>query len=623
MFHTWLKNNTIEAYDFSSPLMPKASDRAFWECRGRDCYIKNGEQFLDYAWPISKATDFMAFKAEGNRARQETPSFQRREALYSLFLAEISEFKKRFLPDIVNGIFAICEEIFWGISAHMDPVLYAFGKGSLLNLPPDIPNVQMDNIDLFAAETASMLSIIYYMLYDELYEFCPEILKWIEYEMERRIIKPYLKHYDFWWMGYFRDVNNWNPWILSNLETVFLLVEKNRTIQIEGLRKMLYEIQRIYDHYPEDGGCDEGAFYWTLSGGRLFDFCNQLYIATDGKINFFEDEKIKKIARYEYMVSIGNGYVVNFSDGEAKIDSTVGSVLYCFGERIAEKSVSYMGKSMWEHSQKKGEIKLKGAEELKYHLYGMMFLNGDTKTSIVIHENTENGACVLEHLQQAFVRDKNWYYAAKGGRNDESHNHNDVGSFLVYYDNMPVLVDPGCGTYTAATFNGKTRYNIWTMQSSWHNLPEINGEMQKDGGVYAADKFLNSDKNTSIRFAGAYPKEAKVKEVKRFLDMKEGIELTDQFVFEQSDNEICENFITPLSVRAEENSIVIGEKFIMTVFAKEGEEQKTVQITFDEVRFDDDEKLIRNWDALAMNRIRLVVSAENTVDVHVSLKRYQ
>ena len=35
------------------------------------------------------------------------------------------------------------------------------------------------------------------------------------------------------------------------------------------------------------------------------------------------------------------------------------------------------------------------------------------------------------------------YLAAKGGHNAESHNHNDVGHFIVYADGRPVLIDIG------------------------------------------------------------------------------------------------------------------------------------------------------------------------------------
>jgi hypothetical protein len=62
------------------------------------------------------------------------------------------------------------------------------------------------------------------------------------------------------------------------------------------------------------------------------------------------------------------------------------------------------------------------------------------------------------------------YVAAKGGYNDESHNQNDAGHFIVYSDGQPPIIDVGVETYSTKTFSA-SRYDIWTMQSGYHNLP--------------------------------------------------------------------------------------------------------------------------------------------------------
>ena len=66
MFRKWLSENDITKFDFSTPIFPKASDRAFWDGKYKDDYVKEAESFLGFDWPISKATDFMAFKLEGD-----------------------------------------------------------------------------------------------------------------------------------------------------------------------------------------------------------------------------------------------------------------------------------------------------------------------------------------------------------------------------------------------------------------------------------------------------------------------------------------------------------------------------------------------------------------------------
>ncbi|MET0956069.1 MAG: heparinase II/III family protein, partial [Cryobacterium sp.] len=98
--------------------------------------------------------------------------------------------------------------------------------------------------------------------------------------------------------------------------------------------------------------------------------------------------------------------------------------------------------------------------------------------------------------------------AAKGGSNDENHNHNDVGSFLVASDGVPVIVDAGRPTYTLATF-GPERYSIWAMQSSWHNVPEVRGVPQAVGRRYAAADVVaavaDDHSSLALNLSAAYP----------------------------------------------------------------------------------------------------------------------
>ena len=207
MFRKWLEENKAEKFDFSGMLFPRASDREYWEAKKDDEFITSAEKYLDYDWPTIKATDYIELNKSGSRVAQEKPHFARRYAFVALVMAELCEYKGRFIPDIVNGIFAMCEETFWGLSAHV----YYFEKG--ISLPP----ADGEWIDLFAAETAATLANACYLLEDELKEYCPDILKRVDYELERRIKGPYMTHIEWTWQGYFRKVNNWNPWILSNV----------------------------------------------------------------------------------------------------------------------------------------------------------------------------------------------------------------------------------------------------------------------------------------------------------------------------------------------------------------------------------------------------------------------
>jgi hypothetical protein len=107
-----------------------------------------------------------------------------------------------------------------------------------------------------------------------------------------------------------------------------------------------------------------------------------------------------------------------------------------------------------------------------------------------------------------------FFLAAKAGHNDESHNHNDVGTFIVAVDGRPVLIDVGVGEYTRATF-GPDRYSIWTMRSDYHNLPGIDGAEQAPGRDYRAREvtatLTNDAAGLTLDLAGAYPAAAGVR----------------------------------------------------------------------------------------------------------------
>jgi len=124
----------------------------------------------------------------------------------------------------------------------------------------------------------------------------------------------------------------------------------------------------------------------------------------------------------------------------------------------------------------------------------------------------------LPETQVAGARDKagssaGFFFAAKGGHNAESHNHNDLGTCVLYFNGKPCLVDIGRETYTAKTFSSR-RYEIWTMQSQYHNLPKINSLDQKDGREFVAtnSNFVADAKKAtfSTDVFKAYPDEAQV-----------------------------------------------------------------------------------------------------------------
>jgi len=136
------------------------------------------------------------------------------------------------------------------------------------------------------------------------------------------------------------------------------------------------------------------------------------------------------------------------------------------------------------------------------------------------------------------ARDEHFVVAAKAGDNDDGHNHNDVGSVTLYKNGRPLLIDVGVETYTAKTFSAE-RYDIWTMQSGFHNLPSFGGVQQEAGAAFAADEvdveLGQAVSSISMNIAGAYPRDARVAHYRRVVRLIKGdsVEIWDDFMGEQ------------------------------------------------------------------------------------------
>jgi hypothetical protein len=209
---------------------------------------------------------------------------------------------------------------------------------------------------------------------------------------------------------------------------------------------------------------------------------------------------------------------------------------------------------------------------------------------------------------------KGFFFSAKGGHNNESHNHNDVGNFLLFCDGMPVLVDAGVETYTKFTFSVK-RYEIWTMQSCYHNTPTINGADQVPGfdsrAKEAALSGVNGEAVTSscpasglkfsLDIAGAYPASAKVKSYKRnfvFIPGK-SLELTDTYSLSECTSPLILNLLCYERPVISGGKAELSGKIIMdfdsSAFTPQIEEIKLT-----------DPKILNDWQKDYLYRLRLV-----------------
>lgn len=576
---------------------PKSSEHQEWlrlPQKVRGAHILQAEKHLNCDWENPKASVFLEYVRTGNRSHFQRISFSRRAKLAELVIGECIEGKGRFLDDILNGVWTICEETYWGVPAHI----------GLQKRGPGLPDVNEPTVDLFAAETGMLLTWTYYLLEDELDRISPLIRERIHHEVQRRIISVNLERDDFWWMGFSgRRVNNWNPWICSNWLTAVLILENDPERRIQSIHKILRCLDNFLNPYPRDGGCDEGPGYWDRAGGSLYDCLELLHSASDGKIDIFDTPLVKEIGRYISRVYIHDRYFINFADAAARINANP-SIIFRYGKSIADKDMMGFG-AFLAKQQNTGEDYIRGSfgclgRVLPALFYLEELLNAEPK-------EPQAGDFWLPELQVMGARSfegssDGFYVAAKGGNNAESHNHNDVGNFIVYSDGYPALIDVGVETYTAKTFSSR-RYEIWTMQSAYHNLPTINGVMQKNGSEYSATNvsYEASKKRVifSLDISKAYPDEANVKSWKRTitLEREKRVTIRDKYVLGAARENLQ---ITLMSWRKPE---LEAEGKIRLENPEEAKDSKAVHIIYDKKKFSvdfetipiEDERLESSW----------------------------
>ena len=494
---------------------PKIDDRAGWAKADQamlQSYIKSAEQYSDYNWPIIPATASLAFVRTGDRQTYENILFKRREVLGHLLLAEIAENKGRFVDQIIDGVWATCEESWWGSTAHIWPDNDRKGLVDVTNY----------DVDLFSSETALLLSWIDYYLGDRFDAISPQIRKRIYNEVNDRVFVPFMNKYH-WYMGESSDgrgPNNWNPWICSNWINFVLLLEKNDRRRAQMISRSLAIVDEFINWYPQDGGCDEGPSYWGGAASRLYSCISLLNLASNDSFRYaYEDEKIRNMGRYIYRAQISEKYFLNFADADPMVNVPA-THAYLIGKNIDDKDMMAFGA----YYRKPEPSFTSNAFFLNFfELFSQEELSKAPQRLPLLKE------VWFPDLQVMAVRDKagsteGFYVAAKGGHNAEAHNHNDVGSFVVYYDGQPLLIDVGRGTYTQRTFNDK-RYDIWFNRSDYHNLPTVNGFPQSAAIEYkASDVSYKALPNPtfSVDIAKAYPKEADIKKWKRTVSLTRG-----------------------------------------------------------------------------------------------------
>ena len=530
---------------------PPIADRRYWGRVPRDTrehLLAQTVPISQRPWPLLTATAYARYGADGDRQAYERPYFARRDKLIAAVITAVLT-GDTSNADITDGVWLLCEESTWCLPAHQP------GAG--------LPDPDEPHLDLFAAETAALLAWTALLT--------GEHEARIRREVKIRVLDPYRARDDWRWLGLNdrEHLNNWTPWIHSNLLIASLLLDDQPH---STANRAVAALDRYLDVVPDDGGCDEGASYWWRAGASLFECLQTLAEACGNDFGAFQLPKVGAIARYPMAAHIADDVHVNFADGPIRPPGTVPHLLYRFAVRTGDSQVQQHARAMRpEHASlvtgpngALGRMLAAMTDDdwaaLPPARFPAPLQSWLPDTGVLTAREREGDTAGL-------------FLAAKAGHNDESHNHNDVGSFIIAYNGHPVLIDPGAGIYTRQTF-GPGRYQIWTMQSSWHNTPAPAGHPQAAGRAYRATDVSASLSATAaelaLDLAPAYPAAAGVRSWRRTLrlDRTAGlIAVHDSWELSQiSQRTVC-YLITPEEPQVAGTTIVLPSGLVIDIDA--------------------------------------------------------
>ena len=492
-----------------------------------DVLFKNAETAMNKKYEVLPMSLYDAQNNGGNRRDFEYPWFERRNNCAFLAAALWLTRDEKYIYPLIDHICMICDEFTWCSPAHLHFV-------AEVNTLDDM----MTQLELFHCQTGRLMTDVIAMVG----EFLPSYIHArMEYEIRRRIIKPLREGRHFWWM----DVKlNWATVCCSNSLAALLYYGTDE--EIEQIIPMLTQCAENYlDGVQDDGCCLEGFLYWSYGFGHFLVFAKIMYEYTGGKVNYFEREKVKKLAMFLQNVRMGESTMLCFSDCQPKLFFSAGTMSFL--------------KSLYPDDIIRPELKYANAYTLNiFAMTEFLWLDADYSA-----DESKDCETFYDKSQWYIKQSDKFCFGAKGGHNGEPHNHCDIGSFMLVVDDEIPLDDFGQGLYGKFTLD--EIYSRIPEGSCGHSVPIINGKHQCYGGdyKYRAENMKLEGNELSLDIEKAY-EEGLVDKIHRTFKIGENsIVLTDDFVYSEQTETIVERFVSHIEPQVGENFVDYGKAKIV------------------------------------------------------------
>lgn len=529
------------------------------------------------------------FGQTGDRLTFERVYFERRRQLGRAAIRVLfagPERRAETLPVLVRRMEEMLAEESWALPAHC----WSSDNGK-----------DPMTLDLFAAETANVLAELVTVFGPLL---PPELVERLYTRLEVQVFENYL-HGEFpHWKG---STHNWNAVCHQGTLGAALAMERDMGRLARSLTLAGELLPHFLRGFGADGSTSEGPGYWSYGYGRFVELNAQLEVRTGGALTIFgENPLIRRIAEFGPALVLRGGQFVNFADGGRRGRLSC-SLLAYLGERFAMPALSAEAALGYRQAVDDGPA-LDGQRFDFFHLDRFILRfpqNLEAAPAPVVPKDQffpDYGAVVArgEDAQGNY-----WEFAAKGGHNEEHHNHNDCGSYILNINGEALITEIGAPEYVRAFFKAETRYDFLAARSLGHSVPLVNGVEQHVGRQFAA-RVLNCEirperVHFAVELAGAYPPEALCRSLVRTFtwDRVAGvITVEDAFELEKKgDVRTCVIFEAPGEVEINGTACQIrGESATLSIAPLPGTQILTLE---------PDQYMNHSGREVAINRLRL------------------
>lgn len=495
--------------------IPRAADRAAWMAVAQRPWVRDwlpalrehAERVAAAGPRLVRATDYLDFFRRGVRDAHNA-SANSTSDLALLTAVECLEGEGRFMDPLLDLSWALAEETSWVMPPHMR---------TPTNEP--LPDVNEPQVDLRVAGAARALAEMCYVLGPQMDAVTPHWRRRIQRELERQAVHPYLER-SFDWESWSQ---NWNAVCTDGVVAAALLGDFDARTRARVLAKAVRCMPVFLSGFTPDGGCTEGPGYWSYGMSNYSSLCYYVDCATGGGVDLLADPVLPAAYAYPTKVILSGSMVANFADSAPHVGFRSGPVAWAAGRLGVQGMVALASIGPEPRMRLSSLLDVWLAPEPtpfeppeQSYLPDLMFLlargEGDAGERLTL--------------------------AVKGGHNNEHHNHNDLGNFIIHRRGESLICELGAGKYVKDFFSSR-RYEFLTTRSAGHNVPRVNGLEQPAGAQYRAEGFELEEGGGAVgvrmELCRAYPAEADLDSLQRRIVLHTRspgrVELTDSVRF--------------------------------------------------------------------------------------------